>query len=87
MEVEFYYHIGLEEADVQYTIARFNIPPMTTDLDELNLPDMISQFMEKIDKFGGQSSSSLSISRIKYLRLCWGCYRPLMAGTFIPTPQ
>jgi len=87
MEVEFYYHIGLEEADVQYTIARFNIPPMTTDLDELNLPDMISQFMEKIDKFGGQSSSSLSISRIKYLRLCWGCYRPLMAGTFIPTPK
>ena len=26
MEVDFYYHIGLEEEDVQHTTARFNIP-------------------------------------------------------------
>ena len=88
MEVDFYFHIGLEQVDVQHTTARFNILPMTSDLDELNLPDMISQFMKKIDEFGVQSSSiGLNVFRIRYLRLCWGCYRPLMAGTFIPTPK
>jgi len=29
IEVEFYHRNGLENADVQYTTARFNIPPMT----------------------------------------------------------
>jgi len=86
MEVEFYHRNGLEKADVQYATARFNIPPMTSDLDELNLPDIISQFMEKIDEFSGQSSC-LNVSQIRYLRHGWGCYRLLMAGTFITTPK
>ena len=85
MKVEFY-RIGPEETDVQHTTARFYIPPMTSDLDELNLPDIISQFMEKIDGFSGQNSGWI-VSEINYLRLCWGCYRPLMAGTYIPTPK
>ena len=85
MEVEFY-QIGPEETDVQHTTARFYIPPMTSDLDELNLPDIISRFMEKIDGFSGQNSGWI-VSEINYLRLCWGCYRPLMAGTYIPMPK
>ena len=85
MEVEFY-RTGPEETDVQHTTARFFIPPMTSDVDELNLHDIIAQFMDKIDGFSGQNSGWI-ISQINYLRLCWGCYRPLMAGTFIPTPK
>ena len=85
MEVEFY-RTGPEETDVQHTTARFYIPPMTSDVDELNLSDIITQFMEKIDGFSGQNSGWI-ISQIKYLRLCWGCYRPLTAGTYIPTPK
>ena len=77
---------GPEETDVQHTTARFYIPPITLDVDELNLPDIIAQFMEKIDGFSGQNSGWI-ISQINYLRLCWGCYQPLMAGTFIPTPR
>jgi len=85
MEVEFY-RTGPEETDVQHTTARFYIPPMTSDVNELNLADIIAQFMEKIDGFSGQNSGWI-ISQINYIRLCWGCYRPLMAGTFIPTPK
>ena len=85
MEVEFF-RTGPEETDVQHTTARFYIPPITTDVDELNLPEIIAQFMDKIDGFSNQNSGWI-ISQINYLRLCWGCYRPLMAGTFIPTPK
>jgi len=54
MEVEFY-HAG-QERDVQHTTAIFYIPPITSDVDELNLSD-IMQFMEKIDAFSAQNSS------------------------------
>jgi len=84
MEVELY-HTG-QEGDVQHTTTRFYILPMTSDVDELNLPDIITQFMEKMGGFSGQNSDWI-ISQINYLPLCWGCYRPLMAGTFIPTPK
>ena len=46
MEVDFY-RFGPEETDIQHTTARFYITPMTSDMDELNLPDIISQFAEK----------------------------------------
>jgi len=85
MNVEFY-RFGPEETDVQHTTARISISPMTSDLDELNLPDIISQFTEKIDGFSGQKSGWI-VSQIKYLQLCWGCYRLLTAGSFIPTPK
>jgi len=85
LEVEFY-RDGREEGVVQYMTAIFYIPPMTSDVTELNLADIISQFMNKIDGFSGQKSG-WTISQINYLRLYWGCYRPLMAGTFIPTPK
>ena len=85
MEVEFY-RTGPEETDIQFTTARFYVPPMTTDVDELNLSDIIAQFANKIESFSGQNSGWI-ISQIKYLHFCWGCYRPLMAGTYIPTPK
>jgi len=56
------------------------------EIDDFNLPDIMAQFMEKINGFSGQNSGWI-ISQIKYLRLCWGGYRLLMAGTFIPTPK
>jgi len=27
------------------------------------------------------------VSRVDYLRLCWGCYQPPITGSFIPTPK
>jgi len=85
MEVEFC-RLGPEETGVQRTMARFYIPPMTSDVNELCLPDVISQFMEKINGFCGQGSGWI-VCQINYMRLCWGSYQPLMAGTFIPTPK
>jgi len=85
MVVEFY-RTGHEETDIEFTMERLFIPPMTTDVDELNLSDIIAQFANKIEVFSRQNSGWI-ISQIKYLRLCWGSYRPLMAGTFIPTPK
>jgi len=84
MEVEFY-STG-QEGDVQHTTSRFYIPPMTSNVDNLNLSDIVKQFMEKIDGFSGQNSSWI-VSQINYVRLCWGHYRPLMASTFIHTPK
>ena len=59
---------------------------MTSDVNELNLHDIIAQFMEKIDGFNSQNSGWIT-SQKNYLRLCWGCHRSLMAGTFIPMPK
>jgi len=85
MEVQFY-HAGPDEIDTQHTTTRFYILPMTSDVDDLNLPDIIAQFMEKINGLSGQNSGWI-ILQINYLRLCWGCCRLLMAGMFIPTPK
>jgi len=35
MEVEFY-RVGPEDTDIQHTTARFYIPPMTSDVNDLN---------------------------------------------------
>jgi len=55
MEVEFYC-VGPEDTDVQHTTARFYILLMTSDVNDLNLADIVSQFNEKIDGFSGQGS-------------------------------
>jgi len=60
--------------------------PMTSDVNDLNLADIVHQFMEKIDGFSGQGSGWI-VCQINYLRLCWGSYHPLMADTFIPMPK
>jgi len=46
MEVEFY-HTGPEETD-QHTTARLYIPPMTLDVNELNLAKIVAQFRERL---------------------------------------
>jgi len=47
---------------------------------------MLMQLLEKVEPFSGQNSG-WTVSWVKYLRLCWGTYRPLEVGTFIPTPK
>jgi len=47
---------------------------------------MLMQLLEKIEAFSAQNSG-WTVSQVKYLRLCWGAYRPLDVGTFIPTPK
>jgi len=44
------------------------------------------QLLEKVYAFSGQNSG-WTVSQVKYLRLCWGNYRPLEVGTFILTPK
>jgi len=63
MEVEFYH--TQQEGDVQHTTARFYIPPMKSDVNELNLSDIATQFMEKVDGFSDQNSGWI-ISKINY---------------------
>ena len=86
LEVRFYRVAPDGDDNVQHTTARFYIPPMTSDVDNLDLADIVRQFMEKIDSFSDQLSG-WSIAQMNFLRLCWGRYRPLVAGTFIPTPK
>jgi len=41
---------------VQSTSARFFIPPTTSDVENLDINNVLMQFMEKIDAFSGQNS-------------------------------
>ena len=63
-----YYFIAPDGDDVQHTVARFYILPMTSDINNLDLPDIVRQFLEKIDGFSGQNSG-WSIAQTTYLRL------------------
>jgi len=47
---------------------------------------IMMMFLEKNEEFTGQNSNWTTF-RINYLRLCWGPYRPMMEGSFIPTPK
>jgi len=86
MEIEVEFNRTSQDGDIQHTAARFYIPPTTLEVSDLDLPNIITSFLEKIDGFSGQNSG-WNVSKIKYLRLCWGCYLPLVAGSFIPTPK
>ena len=79
---------GSEDAAniVQRITIRFFTPLMTSDLNELNLPDIISQFTEKIDDVTGHNSGWM-VFQIEYIRLIWNYYRPLLQGSFIRTPK
>ena len=59
---------------------------MTSDVNELDLQDIITQLLGKIGGFSGKNSG-WNVFQIKYIRLCWGCYRPLVASSFVPTPK
>ena len=73
-----------QDGIVQSTSARLFIPPTTSDVEYLDINNVLMQFSEKIDAFSGQNSG-WTVSKVNYLRLCWGSYRPMVVGTFIPT--
>ena len=72
-------------SNVQRITSRFFTTPMTSDLNELNIPDIISQFTEKIDGVTGHNSGWI-VFQINHLRFTWSYYRPLL-GSFIRTPK
>ena len=89
MEVKFK-HNGWGKNDtpvgLQYTVARFHVPLMTSCVDETNVCDMVAQLMEKINHYR-HLNVDWSIFQTNYLRLCWGIYRSPMEYALIPTPK
>jgi len=75
-----------QDGNVQCTSARFFVPTATSDIENLDINNVMNQLIEKIKACSGQNSG-WTVSNVKYLRLCWGAYRPLEVGTFIPTPK
>jgi len=75
-----------QDANKQRTSVRFFIPSTTSDVEELDIDNVLNQFLEKVDAFSGQNSG-WTVTKADYLRLCWGSYRPLEVGTFIATPK
>jgi len=75
-----------QDGNLQSTSARFFIPPATSDVENLDINNVLKQFMEKVDAFSGQNSG-WTVSKVNYLRLYWGSYRPMVVGMFIPTPK
>ena len=71
---------------IQSTSARFFIPTTTSDVESLDINNVLMKLLEKVDAFSGQNSG-WTVSQVKCLRLCWGIYRPLEVGTYIPTPK
>jgi len=84
MDISFYRRT--ESSDIQRTTIKFFIPPITSDTVDMNVFQITMMFLEKIEEFTGQNSDWTTF-RINYLRLCWGPYRPMMVGSFIPTPR
>jgi len=60
---------------IQSTSARFFIPTTTSDVENLDITNFMMRLLEKVDAFSGQNSG-WTVSQVKYLRLCWGNYRP-----------
>jgi len=75
-----------QDGIVQSTSARFFIPPTTLDVENLDINNVLKQLLQKVDAFSGQNRG-WTVSKANYLRLCWGSYRPMAVGTFIPTPK
>jgi len=75
-----------QDGNVQSTSATFFIPTTTSDVENLEIKNLLMQLLEKVEAFSGQNSG-WTVSKVKYLRWCWGAYRPLEVGTFIPTPK
>lgn len=83
--MEFFRFAG-EDGNDQHTTARFYLPPVTSDDDELNLHNAVTELEGKIDAFSGRNSG-WTVAQIKYFRLCWGQYRPMNPGSYLPTPK
>jgi len=68
-----------QDGNLQSTSARFYIPATTSDVENLDINNVLTQLLEKIDSFSGQNSG-WTVSKVNYLRLCWGSYRPMVVG-------
>ena len=77
---------GKNDVPMQYTVARFHVPLITSYVDEMDVFDMIAQLTEKVNHYR-RLNFDLNIFQINYLRLCWGSYRSPMECAFIPTPR
>jgi len=54
-----------QDGIVQSTSARFFIPPTTSDVENLNINNVLKQFSEKIDAYSGQNSG-WTVSKINF---------------------
>ena len=84
MDISFYR--CTESSDIERTTIKFFIPPIISDTDDLKIFQIMMLFLEKIEEFTDQNSDWTTFW-INYLRLCWGPYRPMIKGLFIPTPR
>jgi len=75
-----------QDGNVRSTSARFFMPITTSDVEKMDINNVLMQLMENVEAFSGQNSG-WTMSKVNYLRLCWGSYRPLEVGTFIPIPK
>jgi len=54
--------------NIQSTSARFFIPTTTSDVENLDINNVLMQLLEKIEAFSGQNSG-WTVTQIKHLRL------------------
>jgi len=86
MELAVDFQRTIQDGNIQCTLARFFLLTTTSDVENLNINNVLNQLLEKVDAFSGQNSGWI-VTKVKYRRLCWGVYRPLKVGTYIPTPK
>ena len=74
MELAVDFQRTTQDGYIQCTSARFFLPTTTLDVENLNINNVLNQLLEKVDAFSGQNSGWV-VSKVKYMRLCWGVYR------------
>ena len=83
--MEFFRFAG-EDGNDQHTTARFYLPPVTSDDDELNLLNVVTELEGKIDAFSGRNSG-WTVAQIKYFRLCWGSVSTYESRILFTNPE
>jgi len=71
MEMTVDFQRTTQDGYIQSTSASFFIPTTTSDVESLDINNVLMQLLEKIDAFSGQNNG-WTVSQVKYLRLCWG---------------
>jgi len=59
----------IQDGYVQSTSATFFIPTTISDVESLDISNVLMQLLEKVKAFSGQNSG-WTVSQIKYSRLC-----------------
>ena len=86
MELAVDFQRTIQDGNIQCTLARFFLLTTTSEVENLNINNVLNQLLEKVDAFTGQNSGWI-VTKVKYMHLCWGVYRPLEVGMYIPTPK